>query len=84
MSSEAHDVAITSVVVTVKGADWEVNILVVSIIARSFGSYPACSPNLRWNPYADLDRNLEISIFDVSFVAREYGKEWRYMPPTLP
>jgi len=51
--------------------DGVVNILDISIIANSFGSYPS---HMRWNPKADLNSDNSVSIIDVALTAREFGK----------
>jgi hypothetical protein len=50
--------------------DGTVNILDLSIIARSFGSVPS---NPRWNPYADLNKDDVINILDITILARNFG-----------
>jgi hypothetical protein len=52
-------------------SDGTVNILDISIVARSFGSR-LDDPN--WNQTADLNNDDMINILDITLVAKDYGK----------
>jgi hypothetical protein len=52
-------------------SDGRVNILDISIVAKSFGSRPG-DPN--WNETADLNKDELINILDISRVAKDFGK----------
>jgi Tol biopolymer transport system component len=63
------------VVVTIPGdvnADGTVNILDISIAARSYGTKPG---DTKWNPNADINEDGTINILDISAIAKEYGKK---------
>jgi hypothetical protein len=48
-----------------------VNILDISLVARSFGCVQG---DERWNETCDLNKDAEINIVDITLVAKDYGK----------
>jgi thiol-disulfide isomerase/thioredoxin len=51
--------------------DGKINIIDVSLVARSFGSVPG---NNTWNETADLNNDGVINIIDITMVAKDFGK----------
>lgn len=47
----------------------------LAIVARSFGSYPGCSPPLLWNPIADVNHDGKVDGKDLAPVARNFGQD---------
>jgi len=51
--------------------DRTVNIVDVTLVARSFGCVPS---DERWNELCDLNNDAEVNILDISLVAKDFGK----------
>lgn len=51
--------------------DRTVNILDITLVARSFGCIPRDS---KWNDACDLNDDDFINIVDITLVAKDYGK----------
>ncbi|MEM0006907.1 MAG: hypothetical protein QXR89_01390 [Candidatus Bathyarchaeia archaeon] len=45
----------------------------IAIVGKAFGSYPGSA---RWNPIADLDKNLIVDAKDVAVVCKAFGSKW--------
>ena len=50
----------------------EVNIVDLSIVAQSYGSYPG---HKRWNPEADINMDGQVDIIDLAIVAEHFGTQ---------
>lgn len=51
--------------------DGEINIKDLALVGSAFGSYPG---HPRWNPTADINKDLIINIIDVTITAKNFGK----------
>ena len=66
----AVNIASATVINTDINGDGITDIRDIAIVAKAFGSYPG---HPRWNPDADLDGDLRITIHDVYLVIQNYG-----------
>jgi hypothetical protein len=55
--------------------DGQVDMSDVGLAARAFGQSPGDRRWLPWGPYLDIDNNEKINLFDIAWIAKNFGKK---------
>jgi hypothetical protein len=53
--------------------DGTVDVRDIALIGRAFGTVP---DDARWNPIADINLDNKVNIFDITLVAKKFGKHY--------